>query len=261
MTLHQARQALHPSWELATLGWFRAVRGGSGAPCGVPLGIISRCAGHGPKVWLNGNPCAGRDPEQFDTRLGGARQRRVRKVLRVGTLTALRPDVEGKRQRMPRLFLEGAVYAGLWAVLGGGSPASWLVGAPAVGLALLLSRHLAPDGCWVFRWLALGRFVPWFFAQSLRAGIDVAGRAFRRHPGLAPAVLDYRLRLPPGPARCFFMLVISLIPGTLTAAARDDLLLVHVLDRAQDNRRDLCDLETRVAEIFGLPLKELSDGA
>lgn len=163
---------------------------------------------------------------------------------------------------MRRFWLEGALYAGLWAVLTAGTPASWVVGGPAVILALLLSRHLAPTGCWVFRWLALAWFIPWFFLQSLRAGLDVAGRALRPDPRLAPEVLDYRLRLPPGPARCFFMLVISLIPGTLTAAVgSDDRLLVHVLDRTQDNRGDLRDLERRVADVFGLPLAEATDGA
>jgi multicomponent Na+:H+ antiporter subunit E len=158
-----------------------------------------------------------------------------------------------------------AIFGLVWTALTGGAPSAWLIGAPCAAAAVWLSRFLqrtttglhdtgqpAGAGARIDPFSSLG-FTVRFFWLSVRAGIDVAGRAFAPKVRLDPRLLVYPLRLPDGSARFFFMIVISLIPGTLTADVRGDNLLVHVLDQSLDNHGDLAALEERVGRLFSFP--------
>jgi multicomponent Na+:H+ antiporter subunit E len=79
-------------------------------------------------------------------------------------------------------------------------------------------------------------------------------RAFRPSLPIRPVLVEYRLRVPPGPGPVFMANVVSLLPGSLAAGLDGDRLLVHVLDRHGDFRRELSALERRVADLFGEPL-------
>lgn len=93
----------------------------------------------------------------------------------------------------------------LWAVMAKGDADSWLVGIPAVLLALAafgrlrgrrgVTLHLAP----------LPGFAVWFLWQSLRGGTDVARRAPQPAMPLNPGFRHYRLTVPPGPIRVFLV--------------------------------------------------------
>jgi multicomponent Na+:H+ antiporter subunit E len=52
-------------------------------------------------------------------------------------------------------------------------------------------------------------------------------------------------------ARVFFVNLVSLVPGTLSADIRGDRLLVHTLGSSQDTATELGRMERYVAEIFG----------
>ena len=106
----------------------------------------------------------------------------------------------------------------------------------------------------------LGVFALRFFHLSFTAGLDVASRALGPAIRLDPGMVSHPCRLPAGAARYFFMIVISLIPGTLTADQRGDTLDVHVLDRLQANEDGLRELEEDVARLFGLPLSVAAGG-
>ena len=124
----------------------------------------------------------------------------------------------------------GFALAGLWWVLAEGRADSWGVGAVCVVLALIASLRLSPPGPSRVSLAGLLRFGGFFLVQSARSGALVAALALRPRLDLAPAMLEVRTRLPPGPARVLLIYTLSLLPGTLNVRLDDDLLRVHVLD-------------------------------
>ncbi len=143
-------------------------------------------------------------------------------------------------------------FAGVWWALAEGAPASWWVGVPAVVLAALASAALMPPVPIV--WRELPGFVPFFLKRSVLGGLDVARRALHRRLPIAPAIIDYRFRLPPGLARVMLANTISLLPGTLGAGMEGDLLKVHVLDGRHDTAGEIAKVEAAIARVFGMTL-------
>lgn len=155
--------------------------------------------------------------------------------------------------RIRSLALRASVLAVAWWVLAQGHPDSLWVGVPVIVGAAAASMYLAPPGpASRLRAGALARLAIYFLWHSLRGGVDVALRALNPRLPLAPALLEYPLRLPPGPARVLLANTVSLMPGTLSATLWEDVLCVHVLDRRQPVATELRTLEARVAEAFGL---------
>lgn len=146
------------------------------------------------------------------------------------------------------------LFAALWWALVPGDPASWVVGAPVALLAAWAGTRLAARRPWRLRPAGVARFLPFFLATSLRGGIDVAWRAL--HPALPiePALVRFRLRLPPGTARTFIVDVVSLLPGTLSADVDGSTLVLHALNDGGAARRGVAVLEERVADLFALEL-------
>ncbi len=101
--------------------------------------------------------------------------------------------------------------------------------------------------------------MPFFLINSLLGGADVAWRALHPDLPIAPDLLKYLLRLPPGLPRVFMANTVSLLPGTLSAALDQNILRIHVLDSRRDVLAELEALEQRVARMFGTSLSH-SDG-
>lgn len=150
-----------------------------------------------------------------------------------------------------RAVLLGVVW---WAFVEGEVGSRVLSGA-AVAAVALASLALAPPGSG--RWSPSGllRFLPFFLSQSLRGGADVAARAFHPRLPVLPGMIEYPLRLPEGPARIFFVVSLSLLPGTLSARLEGDTLRVHLLHRGMPARGRIEELEARVAALFALELE------
>jgi multicomponent Na+:H+ antiporter subunit E len=148
------------------------------------------------------------------------------------------------------------VFAFLWWILAGGSPASWLLGLPVVLAAAILSVAVSPASSWRISVRGLALFLPYFVWRSMVGSVDVAWRAL--HPGLpiSPALARFPLRLDAhSPARVFFADVVSLLPGTLSADLQGGTLLVHVLSATVPEAiEELRRLEARAAAVFGLTL-------
>ncbi|WP_462321478.1 Na+/H+ antiporter subunit E [Halochromatium sp.] len=150
------------------------------------------------------------------------------------------------------------VFALLWWLLTTGQQAAVLFGAPFVFAAALLSTlsrfraHPTTDALHPVAPLALLRLIAFFLWNSLLGGIDVALRAFRRPLPLTPDLIDYPLRLPPGPATVLMSGLVSLMPGTLAVICEGH-LRVHVLDRRGHWHRDLERLEQRIGAVYRLP--------
>lgn len=140
----------------------------------------------------------------------------------------------------------------LWWALTGGAPSSRLIGGLTIAVALWVMRSTPQGPRWRLSLSGLLRFLPYFFLQSVRGGIDVTRRAFSPSLPLDPTVVAFSLNLPPGSARIFFLNSVSLLPGTLSADLDHTTLSVHLLDRQVDPQLD--QLERRVAALFGVTL-------
>lgn len=147
-------------------------------------------------------------------------------------------------------LIRGGLFASIWWILAGGALDSWPIGVPAVLAATAISLALLPASTWSVR--ALLAFVPVFLWQSVRGGIEVARIAMHPRLPVAPALIDYRLRLPAGLPRIFMVNAVNLLPGTLSADLRDDRLCVHALDAGADIAAELERLEDRLLAIFGV---------
>jgi len=158
------------------------------------------------------------------------------------------------RDRLRYALLRLPLFALLWWILIEGKPAGWWYGIPVILSALLVSLLLLPASR---RQRPLGgtvRFVGFFLWESLRGGIDVALRALNPRLPLNPDLIDYSLRLPEGNARIVLMNTISLLPGTLSANLQDDCLQVHTLDDDPQTLQSLEQVETVVAQLFGIDI-------
>jgi multicomponent Na+:H+ antiporter subunit E len=168
------------------------------------------------------------------------------------------PPDPRKRHLTPRLLRAAAArvtgLAVLWWAVTEGDPTSWWFGLPVVAIAALLSlsMHRPGQARWVLS--ALPAFLAYFLRQSLAGGLDVARRALHPKLRLNPAIIDYTVRLPPGPARVLMIDTLSLLPGTLSADLVSGRVRVHVLDVRQPFHCSLVRLEEHVAALFGLTL-------
>jgi len=95
---------------------------------------------------------------------------------------------------LARFCFRTALFALLWWILTEGAVYSWLVGAPVVVFAVLVSGVLLPGTSWSLPGIL--RFIPFFLWHSLRGGVDVAGRALHPRLPISPGLLEHKWRLP-----------------------------------------------------------------
>lgn len=141
------------------------------------------------------------------------------------------------------------LFSLLWWALTDGTAGSWWIGAPAVAGAVIISVILVPPLGLV--WREVMGFVPFFLWHSLKGGTDVARRAFHPRMPIAPELIEYPLRLPPGLSQVAMINITSLLPGTLSAEIEGQVLKVHVLDSRGDFLDGLNALEQRVGRMWG----------
>ncbi|HSO81195.1 Na+/H+ antiporter subunit E [Thiocapsa sp.] len=160
----------------------------------------------------------------------------------------------------PRAAIARAIgFAFVWLILVGPDAASWIIGGPFVVAATLASLRLSEPRDRKLSLSSLARFIPYFLVESLRGGLDVAARVLIPRMRVQPGNQEYRVRLTHPEARLVFIDSISLLPGTLSADLRGDLVTVHALDVRTDVVEGLATLERRVAALFGESLAPLSD--
>jgi multicomponent Na+:H+ antiporter subunit E len=142
------------------------------------------------------------------------------------------------------------LFALFWWLLNTTDTASWIIGVPAIVIALLVSLKLSPPRPWRWRLLPVIRFLPVFIWESIRGGIDVSLRVLRPAMPLHPAIVEYEITLPKGLPQLLMLNVVSLLPGTLSADLRGHRLILHVLDRNTPFESDLQRTEKHIAGIF-----------
>ncbi|CAM5454831.1 MULTISPECIES: Na+/H+ antiporter subunit E [unclassified Thauera] len=144
----------------------------------------------------------------------------------------------------------------LWWTLSGGE--GLLFGLATASLAAALSLRLTPPATHRLHARRIPRFAAFFLLQSLRAGWDVARRTLHPALPLDPGLLNMATRLPEGAPCWWLMLVISLLPGTLSVRRHGNSLEIHCLDAGLDVDADLRQAETQVARLFGLTLARIA---
>lgn len=148
------------------------------------------------------------------------------------------------------LALRAAILAAGWWILTAGDPRGLGFGIAVVGVATATSLWLGPPAAQPWRPLGLARLALHFLVHSLRAGVDVARLACSPRR-LAPELVTYRGRLPPGPARDVLAGMLSLMPGSLTVDRTDDALVIHVLATPRAHHAELAALEDRIIDAMG----------
>src|SRR5262245_3275458 len=142
----------------------------------------------------------------------------------------------------------GAGLFALWIILiRSAQPADLVVGVFTVVVATWVSLRLLPPDAGRLKFAALALRLPRFLWQSVRAGFDVARRAFDPRLPLTPGFLTYRTGFPRGLARNTFATITSLLPGTVPADDDGGGLLYHCLDTAQPVLEDLATEEREYA--------------
>lgn len=169
-------------------------------------------------------------------------------------MSARSPDKMSENQTAGSAFrplaLRSVLLCGLWAVLANGE--GWGFGVPVALGSAWLSLRLAPPSQHRIRLAALPRFAGWFLLQSLRAGWDVARRTLHPALPLNPGMIRLRPALPTGAPTWWLMLVISLLPGTLSVRMAGGTLELHCLDLEGDVTGDFARTERELLRLFGL---------
>ena len=154
------------------------------------------------------------------------------------------PDVYNFcRRSFPRIF----ILATIWIILTGADISSWVVGVPTILITAGLSLRLTPPSSLRISLTGALHFTVFFLRQSFLGGIDVMRRALSPRQLLNPGLVPYTTFLPEGPARIFFVNIISLLPGTLSAELDGNHLTIHTLDRDQPIWAGIQSLEYHVA--------------
>lgn len=148
------------------------------------------------------------------------------------------------------------VLVALWVGFHWDDPAGWAVGIPTalIGGALTLCLPLSAP----LRLSPVGglRFAKFAIVGILLGSIDVSRRSLSPQT-LRPGCIPWRTRLPEGRPRRLFALAITLLPGTLTAQIKGDILTVHALDMSDATNAELAALEAHIAELCKLDQTEM----
>ena len=114
----------------------------------------------------------------------------------------------------------------IWLILTGPEVDYALYGLVSVTTATALSLTLLPPGPdrprgRVARAAHSLALAGWFLRQTLVGGVDVALRAVRRTPDIAPEVVVAPFLLPPGRGRQLAMALMNLMPGSMVQQVVD----------------------------------------
>lgn len=152
---------------------------------------------------------------------------------------------------LQRIFILSIV----WWVISDRESASWIMGIPAIALAIFVAMVLPPPEQCKWRIRGALRFIPIFFVRSLRGGVDVAIRALHPRMPLYPGLVHYSLRLKHRSAQIFLVNTVSLMPGTLSVELEEDCLTLQALDIHSPIEKEIREMETLIAAIFGIHLE------
>jgi len=151
-----------------------------------------------------------------------------------------------------KVLINGLLLSALWVAFAGyEDPMSWVIGLPTVIAATWSHNNLSSRQNGGASIAGILRLLPVFLWESFKGGFDVARRVLRLRLEINPGLFDYRLNLCSTSARVLYVDLVSLMPGTLSADLRGDLMRIHALDLRRDSVTELRRLERQVAAVFG----------
>lgn len=148
------------------------------------------------------------------------------------------------------VLLRALALAVVWEAMSSWEPAYALYGLFSVMAATALSLRLVPPGR-MLRIRGTAVLAGWFLYKAAAGGIDVARRAVRPTPDIAPAVVRARLSLPPGHSRELAMLLMNLMPGTMVQRMCGEEVELHTLSLTLEPVQQWHTLQELVAGAFG----------
>jgi len=154
-------------------------------------------------------------------------------------------------------FLRFAVLAAGWMIYVGELQLGdiWFV-ILFIAATTIISMYTIPPGQWVFRFMGVVRFIPFFFYMALLGGLDVSRRVFYRKVPVDPDFVTFDHG--PNPQKTMILaLVISLLPGTASTIINDDNIVVHVLDKNRPIAQEIQKLKVRINDMFVASTTEL----
>lgn len=151
---------------------------------------------------------------------------------------------------LPTALVRGALFLVFWSALIGLSVSSLIVGIVAAAGATWASLYLLPPAARRVRLGALITLLPRFLWQSLRAGWDVARRAFDPRLPLRPGFVVFPCTHVPGHLRNTFTTISSLLPGTLPCGENEREIVFHCLDVGQPVVEQLLAEERALARVL-----------
>ena len=117
------------------------------------------------------------------------------------------------------------------------------------GVALLNTDAGRPPGV-AIRWLRLLQFFPWLFGRIFVSGLHLSFLILHTKLPIAPALIRYRTKLGHEPGIVALGNSVTLTPGTVTAEAQTDELIVHAMDDESLQDLDSRRLESKIADVF-----------
>jgi multicomponent Na+:H+ antiporter subunit E len=151
-----------------------------------------------------------------------------------------------------RLFGAALFFGALWVVLAGYADlSSWIVGIPTIFASIWANDRLTNRKQKGISITGILRLMPIFLLESFKGGIDVSRRVIGRRIDVQPGLFGYQIRVAAPAGRVLFVVLVSLLPGTLSADLQGDHLRVHTLDTGNDAAAELDRLENLVAGCFG----------
>jgi multicomponent Na+:H+ antiporter subunit E len=169
------------------------------------------------------------------------------------------PGPTRDRVTLRNALVRATAFAALWWVLSEGRGGGWVLAALSLVAATLTSLALAPAAR-AGRVGGMARFAGFFLGQALLGGVDVARRALDPRLPIHPGFSEYRVRIAGATARMLLLNTVSLLPGTLAAHLRGDVLLVHALDSSETVADRIAAIEERVAAALGVELPDPPGG-
>jgi multicomponent Na+:H+ antiporter subunit E len=131
-------------------------------------------------------------------------------------------------------------------VFDGVKPAGLGIGLIAAALATWTSRLLIPAWPWRVRIIPLLSLAAHFVWSSIVAAVEVARMAFRPRLALQPGFVTCPCGIPAGPARDFFLSMVSLMPGSAPVGEEGaNGIVMHCLDVTQPVAAQMADNEKR----------------
>lgn len=153
----------------------------------------------------------------------------------------------------PAVIARTAWFLALWFALSGFDYADLPAAVIAVAFATWASLRLLPPGGARPSPILLARLLLRFMRQSLVAGLDVAWRALSPALPLRPGFIQYKPRLPQGPAQNAYCTLMSLLPGSLPAWQEPGgALTIHCLDVGQPVAAQMDEEEKLFVRALGL---------